>query len=223
MTVEHHLIYHSHHAVMWGFPGNVMTIIVRVHAACQVERLAGFPPCSRATTASAATASSSCSRPPRPHLYHGCRSITICPAAGIAGVAGPRRGAARDGECGCAIGFATPAAGAPLGVAAGSRCLCAIDARSGATLRLIGSSASPRTECRVATSRRSISTLGFRLTQRACRRALYRAACRGRLWTSVGGYQARPAGSDAEAARMAVAAGAAGSVGRLRQDTRRLG
>jgi hypothetical protein len=30
MTVEHHLVYHSHHAMMWGFPGNVMKIIVRV-------------------------------------------------------------------------------------------------------------------------------------------------------------------------------------------------
>jgi len=30
MTVEHHLIYHSHYAVMWGVPGNVMKIIVRV-------------------------------------------------------------------------------------------------------------------------------------------------------------------------------------------------
>jgi hypothetical protein len=30
MTVEHHLVYHSHHAVMWGVPGNMMKIIVRV-------------------------------------------------------------------------------------------------------------------------------------------------------------------------------------------------
>jgi hypothetical protein len=30
MTVEHHLVYHSHYAVMWGYPGNVMKIIVRV-------------------------------------------------------------------------------------------------------------------------------------------------------------------------------------------------
>ena len=30
MTVEHHLVYHSHYAVMWGFPGNIMKIIVRV-------------------------------------------------------------------------------------------------------------------------------------------------------------------------------------------------
>ncbi len=30
MTVEHNLVYHSHRAVMWGVPGNVMKIIVRV-------------------------------------------------------------------------------------------------------------------------------------------------------------------------------------------------
>jgi hypothetical protein len=30
MTVLHHLVYHSHHAVMWGFPGNIMKIKVRV-------------------------------------------------------------------------------------------------------------------------------------------------------------------------------------------------
>lgn len=32
MTVEHHLVYHSHYATMWGYPGNVMKIIVRVKA-----------------------------------------------------------------------------------------------------------------------------------------------------------------------------------------------
>jgi hypothetical protein len=32
MTVEHHLIYQSHYAVMWGFPGNIMKIKVRVRA-----------------------------------------------------------------------------------------------------------------------------------------------------------------------------------------------
>ena len=32
MTVEHHLVYHSHVAVMWGWPGNVMKIFVRVRA-----------------------------------------------------------------------------------------------------------------------------------------------------------------------------------------------
>src|SRR5246127_5432326 len=30
MTVMHHLVYHSHVAVMWGFPGNIMKITVRV-------------------------------------------------------------------------------------------------------------------------------------------------------------------------------------------------
>jgi hypothetical protein len=32
MTVEHHLVYHSHVAEMWGFPGNVIKIILRVVA-----------------------------------------------------------------------------------------------------------------------------------------------------------------------------------------------
>jgi hypothetical protein len=30
MTVEQHLVYHSHDAVLWGVPGNIMKIIVRV-------------------------------------------------------------------------------------------------------------------------------------------------------------------------------------------------
>jgi hypothetical protein len=32
MTVERHLVYQSHYAVMWGFPGNIMKIRVRVRA-----------------------------------------------------------------------------------------------------------------------------------------------------------------------------------------------
>ena len=32
MTVNHHLDYHSHHAVMWGVPGNIMKIHVRVQS-----------------------------------------------------------------------------------------------------------------------------------------------------------------------------------------------
>src|SRR6204780_100187 len=32
MIVEHHLIAHSHVAVMWGVPGNIMKIIVRVRS-----------------------------------------------------------------------------------------------------------------------------------------------------------------------------------------------
>ena len=32
MSVEHHLVYHSHYAVMWGVPGNIMRIIVRVQS-----------------------------------------------------------------------------------------------------------------------------------------------------------------------------------------------
>ncbi len=45
MTVEHHLVYHSHYAVMWGYPGNVMKIVLRVQASndpqCQVGTVGG--------------------------------------------------------------------------------------------------------------------------------------------------------------------------------------
>jgi hypothetical protein len=37
MTVEHHLVYQSHYAVMWGFSGNVMKIRVRVRASNDPE------------------------------------------------------------------------------------------------------------------------------------------------------------------------------------------
>jgi len=30
MSVQHHLEYHSHYAMMWGYPGNIMKIKVRV-------------------------------------------------------------------------------------------------------------------------------------------------------------------------------------------------
>jgi hypothetical protein len=30
MTVQHHLVYHSHYAHLWGFPGNIMKITMRV-------------------------------------------------------------------------------------------------------------------------------------------------------------------------------------------------
>jgi hypothetical protein len=43
MTVKRHLVYHSHYAVMWGFPGNIMKIIVRVQSStdprCKVGTL----------------------------------------------------------------------------------------------------------------------------------------------------------------------------------------
>jgi hypothetical protein len=32
MTVKHHLVYHSHYAVVWGVPGNIMKIVVRVQS-----------------------------------------------------------------------------------------------------------------------------------------------------------------------------------------------
>lgn len=43
MTVQHHLVFHSHHAVMWGVPGNIMKIVVRVKSStdgrCKVGTL----------------------------------------------------------------------------------------------------------------------------------------------------------------------------------------
>ena len=41
MTVQHHLVYHSHHAVMWGVPGNIMKIIVRVKSSTDPRCEAG--------------------------------------------------------------------------------------------------------------------------------------------------------------------------------------
>lgn len=32
MTVEHRLVYHSHYAMRWGYPGNIMKIVVLVRA-----------------------------------------------------------------------------------------------------------------------------------------------------------------------------------------------
>jgi hypothetical protein len=43
MTVAHHLVYHSHVAVMWGVPGNIMKITLSVRASndpkCEVGTL----------------------------------------------------------------------------------------------------------------------------------------------------------------------------------------
>src|SRR5579859_1971331 len=43
MTVQPHLVYHSHVAVMWGYPGNLIKFIVRVKSstdpACKVDTL----------------------------------------------------------------------------------------------------------------------------------------------------------------------------------------
>lgn len=41
MTVEHRLVYHSHHAVMWGVPGNIMKIIVRVQSSTDPQCAVG--------------------------------------------------------------------------------------------------------------------------------------------------------------------------------------
>jgi len=43
MTVEHHLVSHSHTAVIWGVPGNVMTIIVRVQSSTDPRCPVGTP------------------------------------------------------------------------------------------------------------------------------------------------------------------------------------
>jgi len=43
MTVQHHLVYHTHHAVLWGYPGNLIKFVVRVtsstDARCKVGTL----------------------------------------------------------------------------------------------------------------------------------------------------------------------------------------
>jgi hypothetical protein len=41
VTVDHHLVYHSHYAEMWGFPGNVMKIVVRVRASSDPKCIVG--------------------------------------------------------------------------------------------------------------------------------------------------------------------------------------
>ncbi len=43
MTVKHHLVYHSHHAMKWGVPGNIMKIIVRVQSSTDPQCKAGTP------------------------------------------------------------------------------------------------------------------------------------------------------------------------------------
>ena len=45
MSVQHHLVYHSHYATMWGYPGNIMKIKVRVTSSsdpeCEVGTVGG--------------------------------------------------------------------------------------------------------------------------------------------------------------------------------------
>jgi hypothetical protein len=41
MTVERHLVYHSHYAVMWGVPGNIMKIVVRVQSSTDPQCAVG--------------------------------------------------------------------------------------------------------------------------------------------------------------------------------------
>jgi hypothetical protein len=77
MTVAHHLDYHSHVAVMWGYPGNVMKIHVRVIASS--DRLCKVGTVGRATLFASYNGVRSdsvqfffphaCAR--QSHLYHG--------------------------------------------------------------------------------------------------------------------------------------------------------
>lgn len=41
MTVEHHLVYHSHYAMRWGYPGNIMKIVVRVKSSTDPRCMVG--------------------------------------------------------------------------------------------------------------------------------------------------------------------------------------
>ena len=41
MTVKHRLVYHSHYAVMWGVPGNIMKIVVRVQSSTDPRCVVG--------------------------------------------------------------------------------------------------------------------------------------------------------------------------------------
>jgi hypothetical protein len=41
MSVEHHLVYHSHYAMMWGYPGNIIKIKVRVTSSTDAECAVG--------------------------------------------------------------------------------------------------------------------------------------------------------------------------------------
>jgi hypothetical protein len=41
MTVERHLVYHSHSAVRWGVPGNIMKIVVRVQSSTDPQCRSG--------------------------------------------------------------------------------------------------------------------------------------------------------------------------------------
>jgi hypothetical protein len=60
MTVQRHLVYHSHYATMWGYPGNIMKIVVRVRASSD-------PNCTLGTTGRAVLFAS----------YNGVRSDSV--------------------------------------------------------------------------------------------------------------------------------------------------
>ena len=41
MSLEHHLVYHSPYAVMWGFPGNIMKVKFRVASSTDMNCAVG--------------------------------------------------------------------------------------------------------------------------------------------------------------------------------------
>jgi hypothetical protein len=41
MSVEHHLVYHSHYAMMWGYPGNIMKIKFRITSSTDMSCAVG--------------------------------------------------------------------------------------------------------------------------------------------------------------------------------------
>jgi hypothetical protein len=41
MSLEHHLVYHSHYATMWGYPGNIMKVRFRVTSSTDTKCAVG--------------------------------------------------------------------------------------------------------------------------------------------------------------------------------------
>src|ERR1700760_708036 len=78
LTVRPHLVYHSHHAVMWGVPGNIMKITFRVKSStdpqCKVGTIGKSTLCAsyngvRSDSVQFFFPASSCAD--HDHLYHG--------------------------------------------------------------------------------------------------------------------------------------------------------
>ena len=85
MTVGHRLVYHSHYAEMWGYPGNIMRITLRVQASSDPKCKAGT--LGRATLFASYNGVRSDSVDiffpaecqDQDHLYHGSRVISRVP------------------------------------------------------------------------------------------------------------------------------------------------